>query len=259
MASQTANQALQATGHASRWVLRLTILTVLTVATLAGLAFSPLADVERVDIVGLHRLTLDEVEGSLNFGPGVALIRLNFGPAHEALERLTWFESASFSREWNGIVTVRVTEQRPVALALNGSGEWVMVSHEGRVLSEPLSSPPAFASVLGIVAAGETGEYLPADTKPLFDIIIALRLSGVAHDQVWFDQRNDIWLDLASGDRVALGDETQLVAKLASLMTLLDELGLDELEGESRSGRVLELDVSVPYLPVVRELRELAS
>ncbi len=254
MASQTANQARRTAGRASRWTLGFVILAILTATALVATAFSPLADVERVDVIGLHRLTLDEVEDSLNFGPGVALIRLDFEVAHEALETLTWFADALFSREWNGIVTVRITEQRPVALALNASGNWVVVSHEGRVLSEPLNSPPTLPRVVGIAAAGTMGEYLSAETRPLIDIVTALRLSDTTLNQVWFDPRSDIWLDLSSGDRVALGDESQLVAKLASLMTLLDEL--DE---QSRFGRVLELDVSVPHLPVVRELGELAS
>ena len=280
----------------------------LSIGAAAGIGFvvilfSPLADVERVDIVGLHRLTLDEVETSLNFGPGVALVSLDFDAATAALEELRWFADATFESELNGVVTVRVFEQRPLAQTQDAGGGFVVVSHEGRILTEPqntqlstqlnsqLNTRPNSPAVLPLVLGRDPapdlapGDFLASEFEPLLAVADALGLSQVAVDRLWRDARNDIWLLLASQDRVALGDESQLAAKLAALMTLLDELdrhpaspptgsaspptdgasppangasppadgALPPTENTPQFGNVLEIDVSVPRLPVVRE------
>lgn len=234
----------------SRWLGRLLwVLVVLLAAasTLVGFFLSPLADVESVDVIGIHRLTLDEIEAELGFEPGVALLRLDFAAAHAALTRLPWFYDASFERSWRGVVTVRVVEQRPVALALHGSGGWVVVSAEGRVLSEPLATPPPLPRLAGIATAPALGQYLPDRAKPLLTVSSALSSSRVAHDELWLDNRSDIWLLLHSGDRVVLGDNSRLATKLAALSTLLAQ--------PTPSFGERELDVSIPHLPVIRSLQ----
>ncbi len=230
----------------------------LAAAAAVVVLFSPLADVERVEIVGLHRLTLDEVEGKLNFSPGVALVSLDFAAAQAALEDLVWFSDATFERSLNGVITVRISEQRPVLIA-SATSTWVVISHEGRVLSEPLTTPPPLPQIVNTQATAASssftlGGYLPADFLPLLDIADAAEQAQVAITQLGRDDRNEIRLLLASGDQVAVGDDSQLAAKLAALIALLDEL--DRRSDTPTVTGALEIDVSVPHLPVVRDMTD---
>ncbi|HCB34942.1 MAG TPA: hypothetical protein DEP66_00385 [Acidimicrobiaceae bacterium] len=226
-------------------------------AALAALAFSPLADVERVDVVGLHHLTLDEVSDTLGFEPGDALVRLDLGAAAAALRGLPWVADARLTRTWRGVVTVAVTEHRPAALTLRSDERWVLVSATGRVLTEPLAAPPALPRLSGLRAAGKPGTHLEEHADALLAVVAALAPAAPATppggrpavevESLWRDRRGDIRVNLATGDLATIGDDSELPAKVAALTTVLERL---EQAGDAAVPR--EIDVSVPHLPVVR-------
>ena len=94
----------------------------LTVAVVAAsyvlLGKSALFDVERVEIYGLHRVTLAEVEERLGFHSGDPLLSVNSEKEARNLEILPWVQTADIERKWGGLITVDITERRAVALAM---------------------------------------------------------------------------------------------------------------------------------------------
>ena len=220
------------------------------VASYVLLGKSALFDVERVEIYGLHRVTLAEVEERLGFGLGDPLLSVDSGEEARNLEVLPWVQAVDIERKWDGLVTIDVTERRAVALAMVAPHEWALIDSSGRVLTGGLSYPPDLPRLSGVHAAGIPGSYMTNDSKPLLSVLGALP-TDIAH-RVRSLRRDpadgEISGSLASGQEVIFGDEDRLVAKVLALVAVLSHLG-----DQNRSDRYI--DVSIPEVAAVGRKR----
>jgi cell division protein FtsQ len=201
---------------------------------------SALFDVERVDIYGLHRVTLAEVEERLGFHSGDPLLSVNSKKEARNLEILPWVQTADIERKWGGLITVDITERRAVALAMVAQDQWALIDSYGRVLTEGLSYPPDLPRLSGVRAAGVPGSYMMEDSKALLSVLGALP-SDLAQRVLSLrrDSDGEILGNLASGQEVVFGDEDRLAAKVVALVSVLSYL-----EDKNRNDKYI--DVSVP-------------
>jgi len=207
---------------------------------------SEFLDVDQIEIRGLTRLTFNEISNSLDFEINSRLVGLNISESEEALTKLPWVEVAHVDRSWSGLVVVNVRERRPVALVLSAPSEWVLVDRSGGVLTGPLVNPSSYPRLSGVRAASEPGTFLEEDSGALLAILEAVPQELYENvEAIYRDSRSDIWIRLATGEDIAMGDDSRLGAKVASLATKV----LEVREGELRGAFI---DVSVPDLPVVR-------
>lgn len=219
-------------------------------ATLCGTLIitlrSELLDVDRIEIRGLTRLTFNEIVNSLEFEMNSRLFGLKISESEEALTNLPWVEIAHVDRSWSGLVIVNVRERRPIGLALSAPSKWVLVDRNRAVLTGPLANPGSYPRLSGVRAASEPGTFLEEDSGALLAI-----LEAVPHElyenieAIYRDSRSDIRIRLRTGENIAMGDDSRLGAKVASLATMVLAVQEEEL-------REVIIDVSVPDLPVVR-------
>jgi len=225
----------------------------LTVAVVAAsyvlLGKSALFDVERVEIYGLHRVTLAEVEERLGFHSGDPLLSVNSKKEARNLEILPWVQAADIERKWDGLITVDITERRAVALAMVAQDQWALIDSYGRVLTEGLSYPPDLPRLSGVRAAGVPGSYMMEDSKALLSVLGALP-SDLAQRvrSLRRDADGEILGSLASGREVVFGDEDRLAAKVVVLVSVLSHLG-----DQNRNDKYI--DVSDPPRVNVRPTR----
>ena len=213
-----------------------------------GMSRSSLFDVEEVRWSGLDRTDLDVAAELAGVETGRSIASVDSGAIEARLEELPWVADAAVIRSWSGVVSLDVTERPAVALVMKAQDQWVMVDATGTVLSDEIAGS-GLPRISGIPAAGEPGSVLgrsasaPLVVTSLLPATLAPRLEGIARDE-----RGEMWLTLLTADRILLGDDTQLALKLAAVVTVL--------EAVDQSGRTgWEMDVSVPTLPVVRDLR----
>jgi hypothetical protein len=114
------------------------------------------------------------------------------------------------------------------------------------VLTGPLANPRSYPRLSGVRAASEPGTFLGEDSGALLAILEAVpRELYEEVEAIYRDARSDIWIRLRTGENIAMGDDSRLGAKVASLATMVLEVREGELFGAF-------IDVSVPDLPVVR-------
>lgn len=207
---------------------------------------SELLDVDQIEIRGLTRLTFNEIANSLEFEMNSRLVGLKISESEEALTNLPWVETAHVDRSWSGLVIVNVRERRPIGLALSAPLKWVLVDRNRAVLTGPLANPGSYPRLSGVRAASAPGTFLEEDSGALLAI-----LEAVPHElyenieAIYRDGRSDIRIRLRTGETIAMGDDSRLGAKVASLATMVLAVREEELRG-------VIIDVSVPDLPVVR-------
>lgn len=223
-------------------------LTALVVAAY-GIARSPLLDVDDVSYVGLDQTPLAAVLDASGIDVGTSLVSVDTGAVEDRLEALPWIDTAHVERSWTGRVTIEVTEREAVAAAMVEQDRWVLVDGTGRILTGVVNVDPDLPKLSGIAAAGAPGTSLAPDAAAVLEVARLLpdRLRGRV-DGVYLDELGDIWLSLKTADRVVLGAPRDLAVKVVVLST-----ALEQLEASGRTG--FELDVSVPTLSVVRDLR----
>lgn len=248
-------------------------LIALSVAGVAAVAVSPWADVDKVTIFGLHRVSLAEATEAVGFGPGRLMVAVNTGAAEAALLDIAWIAAADVERRWPGTVRVTVTEREPVAVALSAPGRWMLVDDGARVLTGPVNDATVerigLPRISGIRAAPDPGGFLDDDAIAPLAALAGLTegVPGVAQAplaptqirSIWRDQQDGLLVDTTIGVRLVLGDDTQLRSKIVAVTAVLDHrraTGSGEADvSELASGPTTLLDVSVPHLPVERALR----
>jgi len=207
---------------------------------------SALLDVERVEIYGLHRVALAEVEERLGFDNGDPLLSVNSDEEARKLEVLPWVQAVDIERNWDGLITVDITERRAVALAMVAPDQWALIDSYGRVLTGRLPYPPDLPRLSGVHAAGVPGSYMMEDSKALLSLLGALPSDLVPGLRLRRDAADgEISGSLASGQEVVFGDEDRLAAKVAALVTVLSHLG-----DQNRNAKII--DVSTPMKVKVR-------
>ena len=145
-------------GLARKVITLLTACVVIGVGAFILLGVSPLLQIDRVEVHGLHRVTLMEVEKFLGGEQGDSILSTDAAHARERIEMIPGVKEAHVSRSLvGGVVTVNITEHRPIALAMTQQSYWALVAEDGTVLSPGMKLPPELPRLSGIRAAGSPG------------------------------------------------------------------------------------------------------
>ena len=146
-----------------------TIISVVVVGAVAiGSLYSPLLDVDYVDMRGLRHVEPAEVSEVTGLATGQQMIDLQVADIEAAVVDLPWVERASVVRRWPDTVEIRVTERSPIAIAVIGE-QRVVVTEGGYVAGEATAIDAGLATVELVDAdPAVVGEDLPG---PIADAV----------------------------------------------------------------------------------------
>ena len=138
--------------------LRLLIaLSVITLASIGSLVLlkSSWLDIDEIIVVGGERTDPDLVRSASGISVATPLVDLDLAASEEAVEALPWVATASVSREWNGTITVSITE-RMAAIALPTvdpeADGFMLVDVAGRQLGSVAARPDWAHVINGLVS-----------------------------------------------------------------------------------------------------------
>jgi cell division protein FtsQ len=215
-------------------------LVLLGLATAAvGAAFSPLLDIDRVRVVGMHgdAARAAEVRAAADAEAGSPLLFADTGAIEERVEALPWVADASVARHFPGTITVSVSPRDPVAWAAGADGTARVVDRSGRVVATVPTPPAGLPQLLGADPAAPADTVAPIAARVAGAVPADIRASVVGvvvdHDQAV--------LRLVFGTEVRLGAPRGVPAKARAAAAVLTSLTL---------GMPSYVDVRVPSAPV---------
>jgi cell division protein FtsQ len=212
-----------------RWVLGVA----LSLVALVALTFTPLLDVDRVEVDGAGETPESAIVESSRIDPGDPMVTLNLAAAEERIAELPWIADADVSRDWPGTVRIAVTERTPVAVAvLQQEGLVAVVDADGRVLTVTESPLQGLVRIVGLSVSVGEGEELPGEAADALRVAAAgaehmpdllesvtMDLVGVLHDD-----------ESGAGARVTFGSADEIDEKFVALSAIVSEVGLWCLE-----------------------------
>jgi cell division protein FtsQ len=234
---------------------------------------SPLLDVERVEVTGTDRTSVDAVLRAVAVERGEPLVSVDVGAAARRVEELPWVDDATVARGWPSTVEVQVSEREPVALVHVTGAHVALVDAEGRVLTIEArpgaaaedeqagvaGGPGEGGTSEGATAAGEGAATGPAALAVLTGVEGPLveggTLEGAAGEALRValavaermpgavtSVSTELEAELADGGIIRFGDAGRLDAKVTAAKTVLDQVDLSCLA---------VLDVRVPGSPAL--------
>ena len=206
---------------------------------------TPLLDVDRVEVTGVERTSVDEVRRAAGIDRGDPLISVDPGAVARRVEGLPWVAAARVERSWPSTVQVQVTERVAVAVVQVTDDHAAVVDVEGWVLAvEPraadVAPDPAGRPVLtGVDGRVSKGERLDGDARQALEVAAAVaeRMPGVVASV-----STDLDAELVEGGAIRFGDTDDLDAKVTAAKTVLSDVDTACLE---------LLDVRVPGSPAL--------
>jgi len=198
------------------------------VAALVAVGFSPLLDVDRIQVRGLERLDASAVRPASGLATGDPMVAVDLDEARDALRSLPGVRGARVERHWPSTVRITLAEEEPAALVLFESGPEV-ISTTGRVLE---GVPPEREVVLPLVVHGEDGPSARGGTGEVDeDVLVAAmalhRMDGDLRDRVAsasLDEHGLLSLELTDGATVRLGPLEGLPAKLGAAEAVIAQV-----------------------------------
>jgi cell division protein FtsQ len=224
---------------------RLRVIAVVAGAVcVVGTAFlvlnSPLFDVDAVRVEGAQHVAADDVRRASGIGRRDALLFADTAAAARRVEELPWVADATVRRDWPGTIRIRVVEHAPAVFVRDGDLV-VLVAANGRAIARAAHAPPGLVEVRGVRAAPANGELLsPPEAAGIMGELPPALAQRVAAIDV---SAADVALVLARGGAVRLGSATDLAAKGAAALAVLERRG---------DAPFAYVDVATPQTPVVR-------
>jgi cell division protein FtsQ len=239
------------------------LVAAVAVASAIGIAWlvvqSPLLAVDSVSVQGTMRETPASVRGAAGVGEGDAMVFVDAGAIVKRVERLPWVAHAKVVRDYPNDLRITVVERLPVAWvrrpsapgAARGSGAAALVDATGRVLGEEAGTPPGLPELVGGFRAGAPGTHVRPRgyARAVSQLPDGLRAQvGAVGEE---DGQAVLLLVTPPGgappaaEEVRLGALTEIAAKGAAALAVLDQLTKDE-------SRVTYIDVRVPGAPATR-------
>ncbi len=221
----------------------LVVAAVLLMALLAlGLTWTPVLDVERVEVRGADRTTPEAVTGAVGVAPGDPLAWFDADAAEAAVAVLPWVDEVTVQREWSGAVTVEVTERVAVAALATADGTWSLADGEGRVLATVDTEPSDVALVDGVTTSAPPGTQLDDEVLEPLAVAAAAPLEIRAEMAAVRGSGADLEVALRAGGVILLGGTEDAEAKLAAAAAVLATVP---------PGCVDHLDVTLPAAPAL--------
>ena len=210
-----------------RWWLVAAIVT----AVLVGAWFitrTALLDVDRIEVRGAVLTTADEIIAISGLRPGEALLEVDTSAAASRIRELPYIETASVVRNWDGLVTVTVSERVPVAIAASADGVAMLIDGSGRVIGVHTSGDGVETVLIG-VEAGAPGTLVEGVSGALE--VASLLTPGMRTRVAGIATAPDGSLNLALKPQgiVIMGPPTDLAAKVDSLRTVMGQVDQRDL------------------------------
>jgi cell division septal protein FtsQ len=216
--------------------------TLVVVATGWTLTRTALLDVDRIDVTGAERTSVEDLLAVAGVSPGDQLLEIDDGAIRDRLTSLPWVAAADVDVAWRGDVTIHVEERRPVAMVSDAEGRPVLVDGEGRVLGPAVAPDVRLVPVDGVVA-GAPGEVLPEPADDALAVVQALTPSLRSRvELVTVEPSGRMQLTVRPQGQVRFCGVDQLDAKIAAMRTVFAQV-------DDRGLRTL--DVCVPEQPIV--------
>jgi len=211
---------------------------------LAASAFTPVVDVDRIEVEGMFRTAADEVVAAGGIDRGDPTLLVDTTAAADAVRELPWVAEVEVQRTFPGTVRYVVHEREPAAVAVTADGRSAVVDREGRVV-EVLDGEPSSLGLPvleGAVVSAERGADLEAAGGDLLRVARAVPgglLESVAAVRTGED---GIELALTPTGTAHLGESDDLAGAFVALASVL---------GAVRPECVDVIDVAVPPAPVL--------
>lgn len=224
-----------------RWWFALAIV----IAVLAGawaITRTALFDVDRIEVRGTVQTHVEDVVAASSIRLGEPLLEVDPSASARRVRELPWVDTATVSRDWNGLVTITVTERTFVAVVNDADGTGWLVDPTGRVLAPDGSMDMIDTLIVGAVAESPGTTVEGADDALAVAALLTPGMrSRVATITIAPD--GSVTLGLRPQGTVELGPPTDLAAKIASLRTVMAQVDQRDLES---------INVINPSTPVVR-------
>lgn len=222
-------------------------LSLITLAAIGALVLldSSYFDVDEVVVVGGEHTSHDAVREASGVEIGTPLVDLDPGAAVAGVQRLPWVATTEIVREWNGTITITITERTPVLALPSETGGFVLVDVTGRQLDLVAERPPWSHIVNGLVTSGVPGQPSPTEIHGvirLLGLLTADQMEGIESISV---VDSNLVLDLRAGGIVDLGNDSGLADKLVSYDTLRASVDLRCLH---------RIDLRVPSAPAITRI-----
>lgn len=201
------------------------------VAVLAGAWYftrTPLLDVDRIQVNGSGVTTEDEILTASGIRSGEPLLEIDASASAARVRELPWVDSATVVRDWNGRISITVTERAPIAIVMGDTGTPMLVDRTGRVLSPDGPFDPIDLVVEGPVA-GTPGTMIDGGEGALE--VASLLGRGVRSRVSSITTASDgsILVHLKPQGVVVMGPPTNLAAKVAALQIAMAQVDQRDL------------------------------
>ncbi|OWY61607.1 hypothetical protein B7486_62880, partial [cyanobacterium TDX16] len=206
---------------------RLGVLGIVVVLLLvvAGLAFTPLVDVDRIEVEGTFRTDPQDVLEAGGIHRGDPTVLVDSGAAASSVADLPWVADVRVERSFPGTVRYVVVEREPVAAAATADGRAAVLDGEGQVVQVVDGDPAALDLPLldGVVAPGEQGATVERDDRTEVLLEVARALPGGLVPVVGVVRTGDagVELGLVPAGTALLGEADDLEGAYVALASVL--------------------------------------
>lgn len=212
-----------------------------------GVVYSPVLNVDRVDVEATSHLSADDVRAGAGIDVGSPILMVDLGAAERRLEALPWVDTAVVSRSLPGSIALAITERVPAAGVRIGDTV-TLVDATGRVLG-PAADAGASSGLIEVVLDDQAAELVPGTTVGP-DVAGAIALAervaeNPANAVAAVVVAPDLHLELVEGGTVLLGDDSDLDQKIEDFRTVyarVDRTCLDTIDVRVPGRSVLTRD-----------------
>jgi cell division protein FtsQ len=220
------------------------------IVLLAGLAvgtlYSPLFNLDHLDIEGVRHLDPAAVASASGLKVGQQLIDLDTGVAERKLSALPWVRRVTVTRRWPDTVEVRIGERQAVAVAVLPGGQQLDVTADG-VVAGPAGPLDATLHKVVVDPAVKVavGRALPPAVASGIEMVGALPETIASKAQgSTVTAKGDVVVALPAGASLVLGTGDDVDQKFIAAESLLG--------GSVVLSCLRTADVSVPSAPVIQ-------
>lgn len=209
-----------------------------------GVTYSPLLDVDRIDIIGSDLLDLDGLRDATGVGVGSPIVFVDPGEVETKLRDDPRFSRVAVARQFPSSVSIRLTERRAIA-RVAGPTLGVVVGEGGVVISVARGDELLRRIDVDEDPTTRPGGRLNAPLAAAVDVVGAMSFEVTAQIfGVRVASDGQLTFDLGDGRTVLFGPIEDVEAKLLAVRTML---------GPQIDTRGLcQLDVRVPTAPTMR-------
>lgn len=196
----------------------------------------------RIDAT-FERVNAEQVRAAALPHLGVGFFAVDLGAVRRAVEQVPWVEQVEVRKRWPDLLEVRLVERRAVATW----GDGRLVSSAGELFAVPGEAPQGLPQLAG-------PERRAAEVLAFYrDAVTAFERSGLVPAALSLSGRGSWTLDLASGQRIAIGHEAprERLLRFIELLPRAESAGTALAHADLRyaNGFAIQWQVVAPIAP----------